>query len=73
MKNLSILSNLPHFYYTTLFRIADCVQFCVRACVGAGAESVIVIGANKVRPFTGRDLVMMKRVALVLARALDLH
>jgi len=30
----------------------------------------MVVGANKVRPFTGRDIVMIERVALLAARAL---
>lgn len=36
-----------------------------------GEESFMVIGANKVRPFTGRDITMIERIALVAATALE--
>jgi len=30
-----------------------------------------VVGADKVRPFTGRDIGMVKRLALIAAQSLD--
>ena len=36
-----------------------------------GPDACMVVGANKVRPFTGRDIVMMERIALLVGRALE--
>jgi len=38
-----------------------------------GPDAFMVVGANKVRPFTARDLIMVRRVALVARQALELN